>query len=228
MVRQTLQIKGDIPAIVRNDAGLYLGDLKHYFRAVFFDAPNVNAPYHNFRHMVHVLYLCYDACLFYADKLTPREMRNLLIAALVHDFDHTGDSYDDAVNIKRAINGLFFHLADEDIDDFDNISYIVRCTQFPYELPSDKISLLGQIIRDADLSQNFSVAWIQQVVFGLSEEWGNKTPLQVLEMQEKFMRDVLHYHTEWGQQKFPPSDIEEKIAEARALVEILTGNSAVV
>ena len=221
MVRQTLQIKGDIPSIVRNDAGLYLGDLKHYFRAVFFNAPNVNHPYHNFRHMVHVLYLCYDACVFYADKLTPRQMRNLLIAALFHDFDHTGVSGDDAVNIERAVEGLRAHISDEDLAHFNEIAYLIRCTEFPYKRPSDKISLLGQIIRDADLSQNFSVAWIQQVVFGLAKEW-EKDPIVVLGMQEDFMKNVLHYNTEWGQQKFPASDIEEKIAEARALVEILT------
>ncbi len=226
MVRQTLQIKGDIPSIVMNDRELYLGNLVHYFRAVFFNAPNVNHPYHNFRHMVHVLYLCYDACVFYADKLTLHEMRNLLIAALFHDFDHAGVAGDDAVNIERAIRGLQAHIADEDADNFDEIAYIIRCTEFPYKMPSDKISLSGQIIRDADLSQNFSVAWIQQVVFGLSKEW-EKDAIEVLAMQEKFMRNVLRYHTEWGQQKFPPSDIEEKIAEARALVEILTGPVAV-
>lgn len=222
MVRQTLQIKGDIPSIVRNDRGLYLGNLSHYFRAVFFNAPNVNHPYHNFRHMCHVLYLCYDACVFYADVLTSREMRNLLIAALFHDFDHTGVTGDDSVNIERAVEGLRAHISDDDLIHFNEIAYLIRCTEFPYKLPSDKISLSGQIIRDADLSQNFSVAWIQQVVFGLAREWG-KDPIDVLKMQEGFMNNVLQYHTEWGMQKFPATDIAAKIAEAQELVVILTG-----
>ena len=226
MVRHTLQTRGHIHSIVRNDGNLYLGNLIHYFRAVFFNAPNVNHPYHNFRHMCHVLYLCHDACIFYGDKLTPREMRNLLIAALFHDFDHSGATGDDSLNIARACDGLLWHLAPEDMEEFQNIVEIIRGTEFPYKVTSEMLTLSGQIIRDADLSQNFSVAWIQQVVFGLAEEWG-KNPIEVLKMQEGFMNNVLHYITEWGQQRFPTSDIEGKIAEARALVEILTAEPVV-
>jgi len=112
------------------------------------------------------------------------------------------------------------------MEEFQNIVEIIRGTEFPYKVTSEMLTLSGQIIRDADLSQNFSVAWIQQVVFGLAEEWG-KNPIEVLKMQEGFMNNVLHYITEWGQQRFPTSDIEGKIAEARALVEILTAEPVV-
>ena len=36
--------------------------------------------------MLHVTWLCYQAADFYRDRLTPRQIRNLLIAALFHDF----------------------------------------------------------------------------------------------------------------------------------------------
>src|SRR5580704_3760633 len=86
----TLEVTGDLPEIIGNEKGLYEGDLIFYFQTLFFRSSNLHNPYHNFRHMLHVLWLCYKACLHYEKKLTPREMRNLLVAALFHDFDHPG------------------------------------------------------------------------------------------------------------------------------------------
>src|SRR5215469_62698 len=102
---------GDIPEIIGNDRGLYEGDLAAYFRALIFHATNLVRPYHNLRHMLHVTWLCYQAAEFYRDRMTPRQIRNLLIAALFHDFDHPGHSHPgeqdpDGINIKIAITGL--------------------------------------------------------------------------------------------------------------------------
>ncbi len=69
--------------------------------------------------MLHVTWLCYKAAEYYRDRLTKRQIRNLLIAALFHDFDHPGrpDSEaddPDGVNIGIAIAGLCRHIASED------------------------------------------------------------------------------------------------------------------
>lgn len=221
----TLEIRGSIPAIIRNDDGIYEGDLVSYFRAVFNHAQNLCNPYHNFRHMCHVMWLCHQACAFYIDTLTKREMRNLLVAALFHDFDHTGKPGPDAINIARAVAGLKKHLAPEDTGEFENIAALIKATEYPYTVPSEQVSFSGQIIRDADLSQALSVAWIQQVVFGLATEWG-RTPLEVLRAQSAF-HDNLKLHTDWAQQLFPRSVIEEKIVEARELVDLLIGELVV-
>src|SRR5262249_6666243 len=69
---------GDIPEIIGNDHLLYAGDLAGYFRALFFHATNLDCSYHNLRHMLHVTWLCYQAAEFYRDRLTPRQIRNLL------------------------------------------------------------------------------------------------------------------------------------------------------
>jgi hypothetical protein len=110
---------GDIPEIIGNDRGLYEGDLTGYFRTLIFHATNLARPYHNLRHMLHVTWLCYQAADFYRDRLTPRQIRNLLIAALFHDFDHPGHPHPgaddpDGINIGRAIAALRRHLAPED------------------------------------------------------------------------------------------------------------------
>src|SRR5262249_51563583 len=62
-----VEVRGSLPQIVRNDHNLYDGNLVHYLQVIFSHAINLNNPYHNFRHMFHVLWLCHEACGFYAD-----------------------------------------------------------------------------------------------------------------------------------------------------------------
>jgi len=107
----TSDVAGDLSKIIANDERLYEGDLTLYFRTLFFKSRNLHNPYHNFRHMLHVLWLCHQACGYYQNRLTPRRMRNLLIAALFHDFDHPGHPHPgegdpDRINIPIAIAGL--------------------------------------------------------------------------------------------------------------------------
>ncbi len=148
-------------------------------------------------------------------------MRNLLIAILFHDFDHSGMLGEDDLNIERAVRGLQKHILPKDLPFLGEISALIReATQYPYVVAADQLSLSGQILRDADVSQVFSVAWIQQVIIGLASEWG-KTPIDVLKMQEPFLR-TLKFHTQWAKEQFPQRDIEAKIAEAHELIKLLT------
>jgi hypothetical protein len=217
----TLQnTSGSIVEIVRNDRAIYDGDLIHYFRVLVKKARNLQNPYHNFRHLGHVMWLCYRACEYYADKLTMRERRALLIAALLHDFDHTGKSVPDSENIARAVMGLVENLLPEDQDIFFEIVRIIKATEYPYTVPESDLNLPCMIIRDADMSQSFSVAWIQQTIFGLSEEWG-KPPLEVLKIQKPF-HEKLRFLTDWARKEFPQEVIDRKIAEAEELVNLLS------
>jgi hypothetical protein len=210
---------GQIPGIIRNDEGLYQGNLIRYFQIVFFQAQNLENPYHNFRHMFHVLWQCYNACLFYRGVLTSRQVRNLLIAAIFHDYDHSGLLGNDDLNITRAIRELEKHALEEDRESLSDIVTLIRVTEFPYKISSDKLDLSGQIIRDADMTQALSVAWIQQVIFGLGREW-KKNPIEVLRLQEGFLSHLV-FHTEWAQQLFPQSEIEAKIRESREYLQLL-------
>ena len=105
------EVTGDLPKIIGNEEHLYEGDMTFYFRTLFFKSRNLHNPYHNFRHTLHVLWLCHKACQYYQNQLTPRQMRNLLITALFHDFDHPGHPHPgendpDRINIRIAIAGL--------------------------------------------------------------------------------------------------------------------------
>ena len=214
-----METRGSIPEIIRNDDRLYEGDLVHYRRVVCKHARNLHHPYHNLRHMLHVLWLCYQACMFYEDTLSRRQMRNLLIAALFHDFDHSGLLGDDDLNIEKALRALRKHILPEDRESVDEIADILKATEFPYKVSSDSLGLAAKIIRDADMSQALSVAWIQQVILGLAAEW-RKTALDILQMQGPFMSN-LRFLTEWGQKMFPQKVIDAKIEEARELLELL-------
>lgn len=213
---------GSLPEVISNTHNLYEGNLEAYFKILFNYAQNLRYPYHNFRHMTHVVYQCYQACEFYKDQLDPKSMRSLLVAAIFHDFDHSGRFGNDDLNIQAATRAFWHHvLPDEDIP---LVEYLIRVTEFPPQIVlsiagSEEQRLCGGIIRDADLSQAFSVAWIQQVIFGLAAEWG-KTPLEVLKMQESFLQNM-KLNTEWAKTAFPDNELQAKISEARALLKIL-------
>jgi hypothetical protein len=211
--------KGSLPAVIRNDEGLYEGDLIHYFKAVFNHATNLFNPYHNFRHMFHVLWLCHEACKFYRDRLSPRPMRILLIAALFHDFDHSGKAGNDDLNIERSVRGLETYITEADRPLIEEIAKLIKATQYPYVVEADTLELSGLILRDADVSQCLSVAWIQQCVFGFAEEW-NVTPCEVLRRQKPFL-DSVRFHTSWAQNQFSHVDIKAKIQEAMEILDLL-------
>lgn len=213
---------GELPRIIRNASRLYTGDLKHYFRVVFHHARNLYAPYHNFRHIFHELWLCHNACRFYEgreEEMSKRAMRNLLIAAMFHDFDHTGRTGNDDLNIELALRGLRKHILPEDEEWLPHISEKIKGSQYPYIIPAKDLSFEARILRDADASQCFSVAWIQQVVFGLAVEM-NTAPIEVLRMQKTFLAGLC-YQTEWAKQMFDSDMINKKIEEAEDLISIL-------
>jgi hypothetical protein len=219
---QTVSAIGTIPAMVRNDLGLYEGDLVYYFQVLFRKARNLYMPYHNARHVMHVTWMCHEALLFHKNAGVPlhkRDGRSLLIAAISHDFDHTGRGGNDDVNIELAVRGLRASIAECDRPFLSEIEQLIRWTRFPYNVPEKDLNILGLILRDADVSQAFSVAWIQQVVFGLAEEWG-KAPIEILGMQKGFLQN-LKFHTNWAKTQFGQELIEKKIAEAEELLAIL-------
>lgn len=212
-------ITGSIPSIIRNDERLYEGDLVHYFQAIFKHAPNLRHPYHNFRHMLHVTWLCYQACEFYKGNMCPLEMRKLLVAAMFHDFDHLGTFGNDHANILRSVDGLDRYIQLLDTPYRKDIHVLIEATEYPHTSATESLSLSGKIIRDADLCQVFSPAWIQHVVFGLASEWG-RSPVEVLRMQHPFLSNI-KLETEWARIMYPATTIQEKIDEAVALLELL-------
>jgi hypothetical protein len=215
---------GDIPGVISNNRDLYEGDLGCYFRALFFHATNLNRPYHNLRHMLHVTWLCYQAAEYYGDQLTRRQLRNLLIAALFHDFDHTGHPHPevddpDGINIALAIAGLRRHITAEDRPFLPEIEALIEATHYPYTVSADKLDLSARIIRDADIAQGLTPVWIQQIVIGLARERRIDSH-EILRQQPGFLA-ALSFNTEWARERFPPRLIAAKIVEAEQLIALV-------
>ncbi len=211
--------RNTISVVILNSEGLYEGDLRHYLNISFNHARNLRSPYHNFRHVFHVLGSCYAACRFYSDVLTPNEMRNLLIAAMFHDFDHPGRTGNDDLNVVVAIRALRKHITKEDLVHFEEISELMRTTEFPHRVTTIPLNLQENILRDADASQVLSPDWVQQVILGLSAE-RSMSPMNVLKMQEGFLSNLV-FGTEWARQTFSEEMIASRIKESRELIEIL-------
>lgn len=197
----------DIMGMITNANNRYDGDLIYYYRIVM-KAPNAKAPYHNVRHMFHVFWEAYEGGVHMG--LSRREFRNLLIAALMHDYDHTGVKNNDQVNIDRSIRALDKLALEEDREHLLDIRDSIRATKYPYD--SEEFTPNQLILRDADQSQTFSDVWIQSTLYGLGTEL-EMTFEQMLDLQKPFL-EGLRFHTLWGQNKFMP-----KIAPRLKLIE---------
>ncbi len=210
-----METTGSLPHVFTNPNRRYAGSLEPYFKVLLL-APNVHLPYHNLRHMLHVAWLCYDAAEYFRKMLSLEQRRTLIIAALFHDYDHTGTGLD-CMNIDRAVHGMKQHLLPEDRDFEACIERIIRSTEYPHREDVCDHILCG-IAQDADLAQALHPAWLQQVI-GLGTEL-HRTPAEMLRAQPDFLRSI-SWKTAWARDKFPPSVIAEKVRETERLIALL-------
>lgn len=196
--------------IITNRHKKYEGDLIHYFKQVI-QAQNMQNPFHGIRHMLHVTYMCYQACCHL--NVGRRDMRNTLIGALMHDLGHSGHTGNDAAEIATALE-LFQQIClPEDIPYKNIIAGIINATQYPHQ--KDPANIMQCIIRDADISYTLSDTWIETTLFDLSRESGS-TPKEMLEKQIQFL-DSIHFYTTWGQDEFYQKIIARKIEVEKML-----------
>lgn len=203
-----------IITIISNPEGVYEGDLKHYFKVVF-NAPNAQVPYHNFRHMMHITCQTYDAIKYYGD-FERRRARALLIAALFHDYGHKGVVGNDSENIAVALSAIRHYVLDRDKDLLPEIEGLISVTEFPHKDCDATRSV--QILRDADMTPAFDDVWIQEVVFGLSKEFGIDA-LSFLRQELEFIPSV-KFSTTWAMEKFSQRK-NERLTEIETIVSFL-------
>lgn len=209
---------GSIPDVFWNVDRLYEGTLWHYMPQIL-SAPNRNNGYHNTRHTLHMAWLGYMAGLYYREELSPRRIRNMLVAKIKHDHGHSGrptSEVPDEENLRVAEASLRENAAPEDRAHLDDIAEIMWATEFPHR-PIAQPSLEQRIIRDSDVTQALHPAWFDLICVGLGTEW-SKTPLEMLQVQEPFLRSI-RFETEWAQQRFPAVAIEKKVTEVRGLLQ---------
>jgi len=126
-----------------------------YELLVSFNTSN-NLPYHNFYHAECVFLNCYEGALL--SNLEEDEIRGLCVAALFHDFNHSGGNLTDDKNITEAIKGLEIaqkyassaHLGLNKLS-LETAINAIKITEYPYV--KEPSTVPEQIIRDADLMQ---------------------------------------------------------------------------
>lgn len=124
--------------------------------------PSAEAPYHNARHEASVVTAVYEGGRYHG--LERHELRSLVIAAAMHDFDHSAGELTDDLNIKAAIDGLYlvhralsFTASAITESELALAERLIRVTEFKdgkftFE-PKDR---LEGIIRDADLMMPYT------------------------------------------------------------------------
>ncbi len=204
--------------LINNTDEEYPGDLAWYFKILFQEATNRYHPYHNFRHMLHVTWEAYDGCIYH--KLSPREFRNVLVAAMFHDFNHSGCSAgSDDLEILHSIHAFEKYMDPIDTEYAGIIISHIKATEYPYVVQEEELSIGSRILRDADMSQVFSGAWIQQILFGLSLEM-RVSPEDFLKKQEMFVKRIVEFHSEWGEEKFG-DQVPAKVQEVKMYLSFL-------
>lgn len=149
---------------------------------------NVN-PYHSFEHISNVFLFSLEGSEYHS--VPEKEKINLLIAALFHDFNHSGGKFKDNINIDNAKLGVeaWAKENDDSIIDLEQIFSLINITEFPYTVDSNSLNLQQQILRDSDMGSVFTDNWFQTIMLGLSSE-ANIEYKDFLEQQKNFMSNM--------------------------------------
>jgi hypothetical protein len=178
-------------------------DLLRAYAHVCAENPSNELPYHNLHHTNCLVMNCAEGAV---DASLPKESRRaLLLAAVFHDFAHSGGKEKDAINIRAALEGLrAYHATDATVGGcLGEVTRIIESTEFPPV--AAPVTPSERIIRDADMMQIYMPGWREHVMVGLRKEIEVATgkPMSLAEMvrvQVRFMESV-SWHTSWARKK---------------------------
>jgi hypothetical protein len=173
-------------------------DLGGMVRWILENNPSQALPYHNFNHSLWVANYVQDIHLFEADGEPPA--RELVVAALFHDFDHSGGFFtDDSQNIERTIAGFSRWCAENFIggDFYTTASDLIRWPQYPFREKSPSLEIA--CLRDADMMQNCNDTLLANFVGIKQELYKYDSYADYTEKSLAFLRGI-RYETEYGQQ----------------------------
>ena len=152
-------------------------------------------PYHNNEHMMFVFNNAMTLFDHYKKEydLSEQDRINLGVACLFHDFNHSGGKLKDSENIEYAIEAFVFYLEEHPSNiSIEHVINLISVTEFPHK--DIDLSILGKIIRDADMMGAISDNFIE-IIKSLAEEIGYDIE-KFLPIQLKFLQDV-KYNTKY-------------------------------
>lgn len=186
----------------RAEAGLYVG--KHGLQAVhsYLSLYNKSAslPYHNSDHILTVTKYCGRLAGMHTAPVESEKA--LIVAAMFHDFNHSGGVKTDVHNVAEAVRVMegFFSIHPHLLTADEQLIAVqcVQCTVFPFTVvPELEVQ---KIIRDADLLQSTEADFERILGDGLRMEIsvarGKQTSKkQFAQGQSDFLNSVTMYTT---------------------------------
>lgn len=147
--------------------------------------------YHNRYHSCWMVAKCFD--MAEQMEIGGEDLKALVLAALFHDFNHSGGIVSDHVNVANAVQGLLNATEVTRSDPF--LSKVIRTlsvTQFPFVRKPE--TLAEQVIRDADILQGCTVHFAKTIYVDLYGELqtskGSLSFIDFRKGQEAFLKGV--------------------------------------
>lgn len=154
--------------------------------------PSNNLPYHNQFHAQCMIENCYEGAQYY--NLPRDTTREILVAAMFHDFAHSGGKTPDSINVQKA-------LAESQAHNFSKTVFdCIKCTEYPFVV--EPYTIEQRIIRDADLMQFRFPNWEDMLLVQLKKEieiaqCKEITEDEMIAGQREFWKGITFF-TEWG------------------------------
>ena len=191
-------------------------DCREVFDFVKTNNPSADLPYHNNQHQFLVALTTWRLLSaapwhipLYDVSDLPMYAKELFIAALFHDYNHTGGREADSVNVMRALDAMWDWSKANDPNqsefDPDLVANLIMATEFPWkdhQYDEDGFDDMRDILRDADILASAEIAGFSMPITGLPVELVHKlgkilSPTEMVAGQHDFMTK-LQLHTEPG------------------------------
>lgn len=122
--------------------------LEYYLKVLLTENKGNTNPYHNFHHTITMMRRVYEIARI--ENVDETNIRLMLIAALFHDFNHSGGKFkNDSDNIDYALDAFLMD-SQENVEDELDIGLLICSTQYPYNADYEP-TFLEKILRDADM-----------------------------------------------------------------------------
>ena len=184
-----IELKPEEPLAIISEEG---DVLPRAFRYIIDHNTSNDAPYHHLNHMLRVMTYCNEGCKFH--KITGKLRKDLLVAALFHDFGHSQGEKSDSENVKTAISAVREWYASNDLNhssvNIERVANIIAATEYPYVIPKEDLTLEQAIIRDADLMIALDSDWMGNMIIGLATEMKVVNFKKMADGQHAFHSDI--------------------------------------
>jgi len=168
-------------------------ELIKIIRYINLNNPSNNLPYHGIDHLFVVFE---TANMIYNNESETQHKVNeleLYVAALFHDYAHSGGKLKDSENINNAIIGLRTYVILNGASfNVKEVEYLIKVTEFPYTTSEENLTVGAKIIRDADMGYLIQDLSIVKLFQGLRIEFGKQLS-PFIDEQFKFYDNMKFY-----------------------------------